>query len=127
MGRLYPAERLSGRRATAPAMATAEPAFGLRRLAVQIVLVGLVVTVALSDFGNPAFAVVGFLSGLLLVLAAVDTVREHPLYPVAFGVVIVLAGVAGILINGVGFVVALLVLGGLVYLGDWGYRRYERA
>ncbi|GAA0456684.1 hypothetical protein MUK72_11345 [Halococcus dombrowskii] len=107
-------------------MATAEPAFDLRRLAAQIVLVGLVVTVALSDFGNPVFAVVGFLSGLLLVLAAVDTIREHPLYPVAFGVVIVLAGVAGVVINGLGFVVALLVLGGLVYLSDWGYRQYER-
>lgn len=125
--RLSPAERLCDGRPTAPAMATAESTFDLRRLAAQIVLVGLVVTVALSDFGNPVFAVVGFLSGLLLVLAAVDTVREHPLYPVAFGVVIVLAGVGGILINGFGFVVALLVLGGLVYLGDWGYRQYERA
>jgi hypothetical protein len=111
----------------AAAMATAEPAFDLRRLAAQIALVGLVVTVALSDFGNPVFAVVGFLSGLLLVLAAVDAVREHPLYPVSFGVVIVLAGVAGIAINGLGFFVAVLVLGGLAYLADWGYRRYGRA
>jgi hypothetical protein len=108
-------------------MATAEPELGFRRLAAQIALVGLVLTVALSDFGNPVFAVVGFLSGALLVLAAVDAIREHPLYPVAFGVVIVLAGVAGVLINGPGFFVALLVLGGLAYLAEWGYRRYERA
>ncbi|WP_435076651.1 hypothetical protein [Halococcus sp. AFM35] len=108
-------------------MATAEQEFDFRRLAAQVVLVGLVVTVALSDFGNPVFAVVGFLSGLLLVLAAVDAVREHSLYPVAFGVVIVLAGIAGIVINGLGFFVALLVLGGLAYLADWGYRRYGRA
>jgi hypothetical protein len=106
-------------------MATAEPALDLRRLAAQIVLVGLVVTVALSDFGNPVFGVVGPLSGLLLVLAAVDAVREHPLYPVAFGVVIVLAGVAGVLINGPDFFV--VVLGGLAYLADLGYRRPERA
>lgn len=105
-------------------MATEEWEFSLRRLAVQVALVGLVVMIALSDFGNPVFAVVGFLSGLLLVLAAVDAIREHPLYPIAFGAVIVLAGVAGILINGLGFFVAVLLLGGLAYLAEWGYRQY---
>jgi hypothetical protein len=124
---MQPAERLWDGPFEALAMAATEDAFDFRRLAAQVVLVGLVVTVALSDFGNPAFAAVGFLSGLLLVLAAVDAVREHPLYPVAFGVVIMLAGVAGIVINGPGFFVAVLVLGGLAFLVDWGYRRYERA
>lgn len=124
-GRLRPAERLCREGSMPEAMATAEGEFSFRRLAAQIVLVGLVVLITLSDFGNPVFAVVGFLSGLLLVLTAVDRVRTHPLYPVAFGVAIVLSGVAGIVVNGPGFFVVVLVVGGLGYVAEWGYRQYE--
>jgi hypothetical protein len=105
-------------------MATKQGELSFRRLTVQIVLVLLVITVALSDFGNPIFAVAGFVSGLLLVLAAVDAIREHPLYPVAFGAAIALSGVGGIVVNGVGFFVVLLVLGGLAIIAEWGYDRY---
>ena len=127
VGRVRPAVRLCEAASTPHAMASSQGEFSFRRLAVQIALVALVVIVALSDFGNPLFAVVGFLSGGLLVLAAVDAIREHPLYPVAFGAAIVLSGVAGIVVNGIGFFVSLLVLGGLAYIAEWGYRRYERA
>ncbi|WP_160133425.1 hypothetical protein [Halococcus salsus] len=50
--------------------------FGLRRLGVQVALVGLVLVVVLTGFGNPSFAAVA----------------------------------------------PLLVLGGLVSTGGWGYR-----
>ena len=106
-------------------MATKQGELSFRRLAVQIVLVLVVILVVLSDFGNPLFAVVGFASGALLVLAAVDTVREHPLYPVAFGVTIALSGVAAIVVHDeIGFFAVLLVLGGLAILAEWSYGRY---
>lgn len=108
-------------------MATSADEFSFSRLGVQIVLVLLVFIVVLSDPRNPAFAAVGLASGLLLLLAALDTVREHLLYPVAFGAVIVAAGVVGIAINGLGFFVALLVLGGVGLVAEWGYRHYEQA
>ena len=106
-------------------MATKQGKLSFRRLAVQIALVLLVILVVLSDFGNPIFAVVGFTSGALLVLAAVDAVREHPLYPVAFGVTIALSGVAAIVVHSeIGVFSVLLVLGGLAILAEWGYGRY---
>lgn len=108
-------------------MATSQGELSLPRLGVQIALVLVVFLVVLSDPRNPAFAAVGIGSGLLLVLAAVDAVREHPLYPVVFGVAIVLAGIAGIAVNGPGLFVALLVFGGAGLLTEWGYRRYERS
>lgn len=108
-------------------MATSEGELSFPRLGVRIALVALVVLVVLSDPKNPAFAAIGLASGALLLLMAVDAIREHPLYPVAFGAVIALAGVIGIVINGPGFFVALLVIGGLGLVADWGYRRYERS
>ena len=107
-------------------MATSEEAFSFPRLGAQIFLVLLVFIVVLSDPRNPAFAAVGLASGALLLLAAVDTIREHLLYPVAFGAVIALAGIVGIVINGLGFFVALLVLGGVGLGTEWVYQRYEQ-
>lgn len=107
-------------------MATKQGSLSFQRLAVQIVLVLIVILVALSNFGNPLFAVVGFASGLLLVLVAVDAVREHPLYPAAFGVTIALSGVVAIVVhNEVGFFAVVLILGGLAVLAEWGYGRYR--
>ncbi len=106
-------------------MATKQGTLSFRRLAVQIALVLVVILVALSNFGNPLFAVVGFTSGLLLVLVAVDAVRTHPLYPVAFGLTIALSGVAAIVVhNEIGFFAVLLILGGLAIIAEWGYGRY---
>jgi hypothetical protein len=106
-------------------MATKQGTLSFRRLAVQIVLVLIVILVALSNFRNPLFAAVGFASGLLLVLVAFDPVRTHPLYPAAFGVTIVLSGVAAIVVhNEIGFFAVLLILGGLAIVAEWAYGRY---
>lgn len=106
-------------------MATKQGNLSLRRLAVQIILVLLVILVVIREFGNPIFAAVGFASGLLLVLVAVDPVRTHPLYPVAFGIVIALSGVAGIVVNsGIDPLSVLLILGGLAVIAEWGYGRF---
>jgi hypothetical protein len=110
-------------------MATKQGTLSFRRLALQIVLVLIVISVVVRNFGNPIFAVVGFVSGLLLMLVAVDPVRNHPLYPVAFGVTIVLSGVAGFVVGNPRLdpILVLLILSGLAIIAEWGYGRYVRS
>jgi hypothetical protein len=129
INRFRPAERLYDERATPQAMATKQGTLSFRRLALQIVLVLIVISVVVRNFGNLIFAVVGFVSGLLLMLVAVDPVRNHPLYPVAFGVTIVLSGVAGFVVGNPRLdpILVLLILSGLAIIAEWGYGRYVRS